>query len=1093
MIKKSAPESGFFNPRIFAAFLLGVVGLWLAMFSFAASPTGGQLDPGSSTVLTWDGTATGVPPAANGEGDCTGHEGTTCDSYTLTLTGQPSDWVGKQVNVQIIWNLNTTDYDLYIHKGGLGGPVVASSASGGTTSEATSLNPASLNVGTGVFTVHVVYFLSDPTDQYRGRAAVVSAAMPPIPAPSPTTAVFPPRFENYNPPAAGPATLGLHSGEPSIGMGAPINGHPEGRAMYQSDVQTLRVTFSGCSFPKALWENKPPQTSQQDFDPILWSDPATGRTIVHLLTFAGNVIAGESSFTDTASPGNDGDVWTVSKGSGIGSGVDHQTVGGGPYTNPLPTPAPSPIPPITPGVAYPNAIYYCSQALVDASCARSDDGGINYGPSTVTYTSECGGLHGHVKVAPDGTVYLPNKGCTGQQAALVSENDGITWSIRPVPGSTSGGSDPSVATDAASKVYMAYGDADTKLAVTTSTNHGQNWSQPYDVGASFGLNNVAYPTFVAGDAGRAAVAFLGTPTTGGLQDNGFRGVWHLYVASTYDGGASWTTVDATSSDALQRGCIWQGGGANICRNLLDFIDATIDHQGRILVGYADGCAGAECAQAPQTAVGNSYTALAAIARQSGGKRMFATYDNAPDAGAAAPGTPTVTALRNGGLVKLAWSEADKGGSAITGYNIYRGISSNGEALLTSVSGSSVRFNDATANDPTKTYYYKVEAVNAQGVSCKENEVSARFVGDSHSAGGFVVADDPSGVAEGAPQAANPDLDIQTLSISEPGSGPNAGKIVFNLKVADLTLIPDQRMWRIVWADPRSPGQQYYVGMTKNGSISFEYGTVATATVGLVLGVPSTTPLGAPDSGSFTTTGLITIAVSKDKIGNVQVGDIMGAFAVRTYNAVTSQIRSTNAIDTTTNATANDLSANSSTYAVVGPAPQLAGAVSRKLHAGVPYDVNLPSSGNPVGIECRTGPTAGSHQVIFTFGVNIIGTPSATVTPGTGGSASVSGPPVVSGNQVTVNLTGVSNAQTITVNLFGVNDGFGFGDVSGPMGVLLGDVNASGNVDSADVTLVQRQNNQAVTQSNFRMDVNTSNNIDSADVTLTQRQNQKRLP
>ena len=954
MIQSSSFESAYFRVRIVLALSCVFVGLGLAVFSVASTPSSGSLTPTTTTAVTWTGTADGVPPASGGESSCTGQEGHSCDSFTLTLSGTPSDWTGKLAHVQIVWGLPTTDYDLYIHKGDLSGPVVASSGSGGTTIEQVDLNPNSPSVGTGQFTVNVVYFLPNSADQYKGAASVRTAAAPPVPAPAPGVAVFAPRFENYNPPAAGPATLGLRSGEPSVGVGLPIADHPEGRAMYQSDVQTLRVTFNGCSFPRALWENKPAATSQQDFDPILWTDPLTGRTVVHLLTFVGNMIAGESSVTDTATPFNDGDQYLPSKGSGIGSGVDHQTVGGGPYTSvlptpaPLPSPAPSPLP--VPGVTYPTAIYYCSQALVDASCARSDDGGINYGPSTVTYTSECGGLHGHVKVAPDGSVYLPNKGCGGQQASIVSEDNGITWSIRPVPGSSSGGSDPSVAIDGGNKVYLAYGDADTKLAVTTSTNHGTTWSQPYDVGASMGLNNVAYPAFVGGDAGRAAVAFLGTPTTGGLQGNDFRGVWHLYVATTYDGGASWTTVDATPADAVQRGCIWQGGGANVCRNLLDFIDATIDHEGRIVVGYADGCAGAECKQTLSTGVGNAYTALAAIARQSGGRRMFASFDNAASTALAAPGTPSVTALRNGGVVKLSWSESDTGGSPVTAYNIYRSTSSNAEVLLTSVSGNTLRYNDATANDPAQTYYYKVEALNAQGTSCKENEVSARYVGDSHSLSGFKIADDPTGVADGAPQAANPDLDIQTLSISEPGSGPNAGKIVFNLKVTNLSLIPDQRMWRIVWADPRSPGQQFYVGMTNdltNGGITYEYGTVATATVGLVLGVPSTTKVGVPDSGSFTTAGLITIVVSKDKIGGIQTGDVLGAFAVRTYNIVTTQVRSTNAIDTTTNASANDLTANAFSYLVVGPAPTAASVVSRKLHAGPILTISIYSTLAPV--------------------------------------------------------------------------------------------------------------------------------------------------
>ena len=67
-------------------------------------------------------------------------------------------------------------------------------------------------------------------------------------------------------------------------------------------------------------------------------------------------------------------------------------------------------------------------------------------------------------------------------------------------------------------------------------------------------------------------------------------------------------------------------------------------------------------------------------------------------------------------------------------------------------------------------------------------------------------------------------------------------------------------------------------MTKDNSgvVTFEYGTVDTAVVGLVLGVPATTRRsGRRTAGTFTPdgSGLITIVVSKDKIGNVRAGDI----------------------------------------------------------------------------------------------------------------------------------------------------------------------------------------------------------------------------
>ncbi|NUQ99228.1 MAG: hypothetical protein HOY79_22650 [Streptomyces sp.] len=43
----------------------------------------------------------------------------------------------------------------------------------------------------------------------------------------------------------------------------------------------------------------------------------------------------------------------------------------------------------------------------------------------------------------------------------------------------------------------------------------------------------------AGDDNRAAFAFLGTTTGGNYPDtDNFKGVWHLYVATTYDALAS---------------------------------------------------------------------------------------------------------------------------------------------------------------------------------------------------------------------------------------------------------------------------------------------------------------------------------------------------------------------------------------------------------------------------------------------------------------------------------------------------------------------------------------------------------------------------
>jgi hypothetical protein len=99
---------------------------------------------------------------------------------------------------------------------------------------------------------------------------------------------------------------------------------------------------------------------------------------------------------------------------------------------------------------------------------------------------------------------------------------------------------------------------------------------------------------------------------------------------------------------------------------------------------------------------------------------------------------------------------------------------------------------------------------------------------------------------------------------------------------------------------------------------------------------------------------------------------------------------------------------------------------------------------------------------------------------------------VSNNILTVDLHSISNAVRLSIR-FRVSDGTNTGLVSIPMGVLLGDVNASGRVDSGDVFSVRQQTGQAPTSSNFRNDVNASGRIDSGDVFAVRQQTGTGLP
>jgi Dockerin type I domain len=174
-------------------------------------------------------------------------------------------------------------------------------------------------------------------------------------------------------------------------------------------------------------------------------------------------------------------------------------------------------------------------------------------------------------------------------------------------------------------------------------------------------------------------------------------------------------------------------------------------------------------------------------------------------------------------------------------------------------------------------------------------------------------------------------------------------------------------------------------------------------------------------------------------------------------------------------------------------PLLVSAVSRKVHSFAgPFDVNLlpPSS----GIECRSGGASGNYQVVVTFAAPVT-LSGATAVPASGGTASVSGTPTVSANEVTINLTNVSNAQRFNINLLGVNDGTTTRDISVPMAVLIGDTNADAFTDAIDVSQTKSQSGNAVTNAppNFREDVNADGFIDAVDTALVKSKSGTALP
>jgi len=950
------------------------------MLSFASTPSTGTINTSQTSFTYTAGPFSQPNPSPLGLGQldtgprCDASAGFPCDTFDLvvnlpsgyldnTTTGHPL----ASVKVTMSWvdaGAGKSDYDLYIYKlprsdcfDTQGNPSSDCTNTDGNEradyQSASSNNPEVATISPLVadganhhYTVHIVPYT--PT----GETVTVKVELLPGPAgggggggggvpfgSADATAPGVPRFMNFYAPDGTSAQSA--NGEFNIGFNPATK-----RIMTMNIGPIWRITPPEVLIPGApeccegLWEDKSNPTTNTGLDPILWTDQnlTTSRTFSSNSTAGANAVYGYSD--------NDGDTWTPIGIAAPNGGADHETIGTGNYPALLAALA-------NPTVNRNHAAYYCSQDIVGpAACYRSDTLGVSWGASTLAYNGQgpgvpggtCGGLHGHIHVAPDGTAWLPVNQCSGLQGGVFSTDGGTTWTTFQVPNgfSQQQGADPSIAIDHNNRIYYAYvrnepvatgnpPEGHARVAVGDRNGTTINWLYDVDIGRTgagtgtgglpggivtngdHGIINAAEIEAVGDSAtpnsaslsssvpGRAAVAFLGTSQPGDYQALSFPGDWYPFIATTYDGGQTWTMVNATPNDPVQHATgIWQQGGSATDRNLLDFTEITIDDRGRVLYGYSDGCVTTGCIAGTAP---NDFVAYMRVARQTGGKSLLQTYDGSTDTTAAiAPKAPCLIgpspspapnphSTRDTGGSHLVWRAPDNGGADIIRYDIFRGTSAGGENLVTPIgSSTTTKFDDTTALPNVPDYFYVVKAINSVGPGPISNEidlqVTTTVVQNICALPGVTLFTDPAGDSMAPAQTLFPATDLLAANVTQPYAPDGNIKLIFTINTTPEPTNVSSKTTGVAWflAIKRADGTYTGVRMEGNpaGPNFFTYVPGANSSGG-VDGrfVSSETQLTDGLSSYNPTTGVITIVAPLSQLGltlGTQISLVSGSTA-----------------------------------------------------------------------------------------------------------------------------------------------------------------------------------------------------------------------
>ena len=426
------------------------------------------------------------------------------------------------------------------------------------------------------------------------------------------------------------SNVGEQGAEPSIGMTS------SGCVFFTAFEKVMRSCDAGES-----WEDvSGPQCAFQTNDPWGWVDPITDRV------FAVQMQGLETSWICWSD--DDGESWLGNPhDSGTTPLNDHIKLGSGPWTGEGPY---ATIGSLSSNL-YETAVYYCYNKIAGIFCFTSFDGGATFetGGQVIGLATTNGGLHGAITAAPDGTVYLPPRVST--PTIIFSKDNGYSWEERYMGedvGTPSIRKNGEVATDTESNAYNIWVGGDQGVYMSTSIDSGETWEQTSVRVSPIEVISATFPHTSAGDPGRIAITYLGSENSSALGQPDIDGEpWngnahtatsnvshYLYVTfslNALDENPVFHT-QRLSSDPVQVGsiclnsgdCRTDDGGSN--RNLLDFNDLHIDLDGRVYIGFADGCTGT-CATGNNTTPENSRDRLGSVYYLENGPSLYESVGN----------------------------------------------------------------------------------------------------------------------------------------------------------------------------------------------------------------------------------------------------------------------------------------------------------------------------------------------------------------------------------------------------------------------------------------------------------------------------------